>query len=155
MSGPATIRSTLGTLRSMLEKNRDTLLIALVVLETVLVILALVPAQLWARLLPQSPSATLDGPFPPAIAPIITALIYLTPTFIGLISRNWQQALLYATLPAWIGLGLFLIAATFKIGAFYLLSTDHDHITASVSMLEMFLALGGIGWLGRYVIKLH
>ncbi|HLI90733.1 MAG TPA: hypothetical protein VKV37_18730 [Ktedonobacteraceae bacterium] len=155
MPGPSTIRSTLDTLCSTLEKNRDTLLIALVVLETALVILALVPAQLWARLLPQSSSATLDGPFPPAIAPVITALIYLSPTFIGLISRNWQQALLYATLPAWIGLGLFLIAATFKIGAFYLLSTDHDHITASVSMLEMFIVLGGIGWLGRYVFKLQ
>ncbi|TME09417.1 MAG: hypothetical protein E6I80_07875 [Chloroflexi bacterium] len=65
---------------------------------------------------------------------------------------SWQQALLYATLPAWIGLGVFLVAATFKVGPFYLLSPDH--VTANLSLLELFAALGALGWLGRHLIKL-
>lgn len=127
-------------------------LMSLIAVETILVCLALVPAQLWTRLLPQQPDAALNGPFPAAIAPIITALIYLTPTFIGLMCRNWQRALLYATMPAWIGLGVFVIAATFRVGVFYLLASDH--ITANVSMLELFALLGGIGWLGRPLFKM-
>ncbi len=129
------------------------LVISLVVIETLLVTLALVPAQLWTRLMPQSPSAGLDGPFPASIAPVITAFLYLLPTIIGYLTRTWQRALLYATLPAWIGLGLFVIAATFKVGAFYLVSADH--VTANVSMLELFAALGAIGWLGRSFFKVH
>ena len=127
-------------------------IIILVILETGLVLMALVPAQLWTRLLPQSPDAALNGPFPAVIAPAITALIYLLPTFIGLLNRSWQRALLYATLPAWIGLGAFVIAATFKVGAFYLVSADH--VTANVSVLELFAGLGGIGWLARHILKM-
>lgn len=129
------------------------LVIGMVVLETILVLLALVPAQLWTRLLPNSTSAALNGPFPSAIAPIIVALLYIVPTAIGFLCRSWQRALLYATLPAWIGLGVFVVAATFKIGAFYLVSADH--VTANVSLLELFAALGGIGYLGRYIFKLN
>ncbi len=134
------------------ERSWDTLVIVLLIIETALVAMALVPAQIWARLLPTSATATLNGPFPPAIAPLITALIYIIPTIIGFRCRTWQRALLYATLPAWIGLGVFLVAATFKVGAFYLVSADH--VTANVSVLELFAALGGIGWLGRYLFKL-
>ncbi|MBV9688233.1 MAG: hypothetical protein JO202_00830 [Ktedonobacteraceae bacterium] len=133
------------------QKKLDVLLLGMVAIETVLVSLALVPAQLWTRILPQSASAALDGPFPPAIAPVITAVIYLTPTAVGFLCRSWQKALLYATVPAWIGLGLFVTAATFKVGAFYLVSADH--ITANVSVLELFAALGVIGWLGRFFVK--
>jgi hypothetical protein len=140
------------TTQEKIEKNLTILVIGMIIIETALVAMALVPAQLWTRLLPQSTNATLDGPFPSAIAPIITALIYLTPTLIGLLSRSWQRALLYATLPAWIGLGAFLIAATFRIGAFYLVSPDH--VTANVSVLELFAVLGGIGWLARHLFKL-
>lgn len=128
-------------------------IISLVAIETALVMMALVPAQLWTRLLPQSTASALDGPFPPVIAPIITILLYVAPSVIGFLCPGWQQALLYATLPAWIGLGTFLIAATFKVGIFYLVSADH--VTANVSTLEMFAALGGIGWLGRYLFKLR
>jgi len=139
-------------LKPALEKKRwDIVLIGLVVLETILVLLTLVPPLLWTRLLPNSSSAGLDGLFPPLISPLITALLYLLPTIIGLMSHSWQRALLYATLPAWIGLGTFVIAATSKVGIFYLLSTDH--VTANVSVLELFAALGGIGWLGRYIIR--
>ena len=133
------------------DKRLTMVLISLVVIETILITLALVPAQFWTRLLPQTPSAALDGPFPPIISPVITALLYLVPTAIGFLSRSWQRALLYATLPAWIGLGFFVIAATLKVGAFYLVSVDH--VTANVSVLELFAALGGIGWLIRSIIK--
>ena len=66
---------------------------------------------------------------------------------------SWQRALLFATLPAWIGLGTFVVAATVKVGAFYLVSSDH--VTANVSVLELFAALGSIGQLIRYFFKLR
>ena len=134
-------------IRQVIQKKKwsfwTILPISIVVLETILVSLALVPAQLWTRILPGSSSAALDGPFPPVIAPVITALLYLMPTLIGFLCRSWQRALLYATLPAWFGLGLFVIAATYKVGAFYLVASDH--VTANVSVLELFAALGAIG----------
>ncbi len=135
------------------EKRLTILMIGMIVLETILVLLALVPPELWTRLLPQSSSAALDGPFPPIIAPLITALLYLVPTAIGFMCRTWQRALFYATIPAWVGLGLFVIAATFKVGAFYLVAVDH--VAANVSTLELFAALGGIGWLGRIIFHLR
>jgi hypothetical protein len=135
------------------EKLWLILVIGLLVIETILVTTALVPAQLWTRLMPQSTSAALDGPFPPTLAPVITFLLYLLPTIIGYLTRSWQRALLYATLPAWIGLGLFVVAATFKIGAFYLVSVDH--VTGNVSLLELFAALGGIGWLARSLFRVN
>lgn len=127
--------------------------IGLLAFQTILVTLALVPSQLWTRLLPNSPSASLDGPFPAAIAPIIPTLLYLIPTVIGFLCKSWQRALLFATIPAWIGLGLFMIAATFKVGAFYLVSPAQ--VTSNVSVLELFAALGGIGWLARSLVKIR
>lgn len=135
------------------EKYLTILVICMVVVETILVTMALVPEKLWTRLLPGSTSAGLYGPFPPILAPIIPALLYLVPTAIGFLCRSWQRALLYATLPAWIGLGLFVIAASFKVGAFYLVSPIQ--VTANVSTLELFAALGAIGWLGRFIFKLQ
>jgi len=144
------------TTKTEARKTWDTTqitIIALVIIETALVIIALVPAQLWTRILPHSTDAALNGPFQAKIAPVITALIYLLPTFIGLLNRSWQRALLYSTLPAWIGLGAFVIAATFKVGAFYLVSADH--VTANVSVLELFAGLGGIGWLVRHLFRMR
>ncbi|WP_322480777.1 hypothetical protein [Thermogemmatispora sp.] len=135
------------------EKRWHITVLCLIALETLLLLTALVPAQLWTRLLPQSAEAALDGPYPPMLAPVVAALLYLLPTLIGFLCHAWQRALLYATLPAWLSLGLFLVAATFKVGAFYLVSPDH--VTANVSTLELFALLGGIGWLGRQVFKLH
>jgi hypothetical protein len=129
------------------------LVIGIVILETILVSLALVPAQLWTRIFPNSSSAALDGPFPPVIAPVITALLYLMPTLIGFLCGSWQRALLFATLPVWFGLGLFVVTATFKVGPFYLVASDH--VTANVSVLELFAALGAIGWLIRSLVKFH
>jgi hypothetical protein len=135
------------------DKLLTTLVICMVVVETILVTMALVPPLLWTRLLPGSTSAALYGPFPPMLAPVIPALIYLVPTVVGFLCRSWQRALLYATLPAWIGLGLFVIAASFKVGAFYLVSPTQ--VTANVSTLELFAALGAIGWLGRFLFKMQ
>jgi hypothetical protein len=126
--------------------------ISMVLIETLLVTMALIPAQLWTRLLPHATGAALNGPFPATIAPVITALIYLLPTFIGVLCRSWQRALLLATLPAWLGLGTFVIAATFKVGVFYLVAPAN--VTANVSVLELFAALGGIGWLVRHLLKM-
>ena len=134
------------------ERRRSILIIALVVLETILVLIALVPAQFWTRFLPNSTSAALDGPFPPVVAPLVTLLLYVLPTMIGFLCRGWQRAVIFATLPVWFGLGVFLVSATFKIGPFYLVSADH--VTANLSLLELFAALGALGWLGRLTIKL-
>lgn len=129
------------------------LVIGLIVLETILVTLALVPPQLWTRLLPNSETAALDGPFPPVLAMVVPVLLYLIPTTIGFLCRSWQRALLFATLPAWIGLGLLVIAATSKVGAFYLVAPTQ--VMANVSVLELFAALGGIGWLARHLFNLR
>ncbi|GCE13071.1 hypothetical protein [Tengunoibacter tsumagoiensis] len=133
-------------------RNWDRAVWSLTALETLLVSMALITPQMWSRLLP-SASSTLNGPFPASIAPVITLLLYALPTVIGFLNRDWQRAILLATLPAWIGLGIFLIGATFKIGAFYLVSADH--VTANVSVLELFAALGGIGWLARSLLKMR
>lgn len=133
------------------DKRRSITIILLILLETVLVTLALIPAQLWTNLLPGSPNAALDGPFPHSVAVVVPMLLYITPTLVGFLCRNWQQALFYATLPAWIGLGLFVTAASFKVGVFYLVAPDN--VTGNVSVLELFAALGGLGWLAQYIIK--
>jgi hypothetical protein len=135
------------------EKLLTLFVICLVIVETILVTIALVPAQLWTRLFPGSTSAALYGPFPPILAPVIPALLYLIPTAIGFLCRSWQRAILFATLPAWIGLGAFVIAASFKVGAFYLVAPTQ--VTANASTLVLFAALGAIGWLGRFLFKLQ
>lgn len=135
------------------EKKRLLAVTILILLETALVMLALVPAQQWTHLLPGSPDAALDGPFPHSVAVIVPLLLYMIPTLVGFLCRNWQQALFYATLPAWIGLGLFITAASFKVGIFYLVSADN--VAANVSILELFAALGGMGWLAQYLWNLR
>jgi hypothetical protein len=135
------------------EKLLTLFVIFLVIVETILVTMALVPAQLWTRLFPGSTSAALYGPFPPILAPVIPALLYLIPTAIGFLCRSWQRAILFATLPAWIGLGAFVIAASFKVGAFYLVAPTQ--VTANASILILFAVLGAIGWLGRFLFKLQ
>jgi hypothetical protein len=132
------------------QRQRAIAVIVLVLLETALVTMALIPAQEWTHLLPNAPGAALNGPFPSGVAAIIPLLLYLVPTLVGFLCRHWQQALLYATLPAWIGLGLFVTAASFKVGVFYLVSADS--VTANVSVLELFAALGGMGWLAQSIL---
>ena len=133
------------------EKRRTIGVLVLVLIETILVGMALVPAQEWTRLLPNSPNAAQNGPFPPSVAIVVPVLLYIVPTLVGFLCRNWQQALFYATLPAWIGLGLFVTAASFKVGIFHLVAADS--VSANVSVLELFAVLGGIGWLAQYIFK--
>ncbi len=137
--------------KSAQDKRRTILVLALVLLETLLVTLVLVPPQLWTHLLPNAPDAAQDGPFPAGVAMLIPPLLYILPTLVGFLCRNWQQALFYATLPAWIGLGLFVTAANFKVGIFYLVAPDS--VAGNVSILELFAALGGIGWLAQFVFQ--
>jgi hypothetical protein len=129
------------------EKRRAVALLALVVVETLLVLTALVPTQEWLRIVPNASNTAIDGPFPPSVGLVIPVLLYIIPSLVGLLGRTWQQALFYATLPAWVGLGLYLTAASFKIGIFALVGADT--VTANVSILELFAALGGMGWLAR------
>jgi hypothetical protein len=133
------------------KKGRIAALISLIVLETILVTTAIIPGQMWTRLLPGSPDAGSSGPYPASIATVIPFLLYVIPTLVGFLARNWQQALFYATLPAWIGLGLFVTAATSKIGIFYLVA--NDSVAGNVSVLELFAALGAIGWLAQYLLS--
>jgi hypothetical protein len=65
--------------------------------------------------------------------------------------RGRSLRMLFATLPACIGLGLFVIAASTRVGAFYLVSPTQ--VTSNASVLELFAALGGIGWLARHLFK--
>lgn len=133
------------------SKRRSIGIFVLVVFETLLVTIALIPTRDWARLLPNSSTAAQDGPFPPGIAIFIPILLYLVPTLVGFLCRNWQQALFYATLPAWIGLGLFITAANSKVGIFYLVAAES--VSANVSVLELFAVLGGLGWLAQFIFK--
>lgn len=133
------------------DKRRSLGVLILVLVETILVGMAMVPPQEWTRLLPNSPNAAQNGPFPHGIAVVIPVLLYIVPTLVGFLCRNWQQALFYATLPAWIGLGLFITAASFKVGIFYLVAADS--VSANVSILELFAILGGMGWLARSLFR--
>lgn len=140
------------SLQAPAQSKRSSIgVIVLVVFETILVGMALIPGQEWTHLLPNSPNASQNGPFPSSIAVVVPLLLYTVPTLVGFLCRNWQQALFYATLPAWIGLGLFITAASFKIGIFYLVAADN--VTANVSVLELFAVLGGMGWLAQVVLK--
>ncbi|HEY0752375.1 MAG TPA: hypothetical protein VGD98_00220 [Ktedonobacteraceae bacterium] len=133
------------------SKNRSIGVFALVALDTLLITSALIPTRDWARLLPNSATAAQDGPYPPGVALIIPILLYIIPTLVGFLCRNWQHALFYATLPAWIGLGLFVAAANSKVGIFYLVAAES--VSANVSVLELFAVLGGMGWLAQYIFK--
>src|SRR5258708_37730678 len=92
------LRSSASRAESVQEKKWNLLLIGLVVLETLLVELPLVPAPLWTRILPNAANAELDGPFPPQISPIITFLLYIFPTLLVFLSGTSRLALLFATL---------------------------------------------------------
>lgn len=133
------------------NKGRSIGILILVLIETMLVIMALIPAQEWTYLFPHSPNAAQDGPFPHSVAIVVPVLLYVVPTLVGFLCRNWQQALFYATLPAWIGLGLFVTAASFKVGIFNLVAADS--VSANVSVLELFAVLGAMGWLAQYIFK--
>lgn len=114
-----------------------------ILIETLLMILSLVPGTIATRL---GWSAT-NGPFPAGLAPLITTIFYVLPALIGVLARRWEVALFSATFPAWIGLGIFTIASSPQNGIFALTaSTNPAHLVGS---LELFAFLGGFGWLVR------
>lgn len=114
---------------------------ATVLCELLLLLVALVPQSIWAsRGFP-------DGPIPRSLAPVVAGAFYVLPAATGTLSRRWQTAVVLATLPAWIDLGLFAVAAAIRIGPFYL--AMDPHAVSTVGTLELFAVLGALGWLAR------
>ena len=115
-----------------------------VALQTVLLLVALVPPTIWADYgLP-------NGPIPTDAAPIVAGLFYILPSLTGLLVRRWQVAVILATLPAWLDLGIFAVAAAVRIGPYYLVL--EPHAVSTVGTLELFAALGALGWLARPLV---
>jgi hypothetical protein len=109
--------------------------------EVALLLIALVPQSIWAsRGLP-------DGPIPTAASPLVAGLFYVLPALTGLLCQRWQVAVVLATLPAWLDLGAFAVAAAQRIGPFYL--AVEPHAVSTVGTLELFAVLGALGWLAR------
>jgi hypothetical protein len=106
-----------------------------------LLLTALVPQNIWATL------GHPNGPIPDALAPVVAGVFYLLPALTGALCRRWKLAVVLATLPAWLDLGVFAIAAATRTGPFYLETDPHsDH---TVGTLELFAVLGALGWLTR------
>ena len=120
-------------------------LLALCLLADIaLLLLALIPQSIW-----QSHGYP-NGPIPHSLTPVVAALFYALPSAVGALSRRWQVAVVLATLPAWLDLGAFAIAVATRFGPFYL--AQDVHATSTVGTLELFAALGALGWLTRTVV---
>jgi hypothetical protein len=113
--------------------------------QTGLLLISLVPQSVWAS------HGWPNGPIPEAIYPLVAALFYLFPAVIGGLCSRWQIAIVLATLPAWVDLGLFAVVAAGRFGPFYL--TEESHAAGTAATLELFAVLGALGWLTR--VGLH
>ena len=120
---------------------RRAMLIASVLSEIILLLIALVPQSVWAT------HGYPNGPIPNTLAPLVAGAFYILPALTGALCRRWQLAIVLATLPAWIDLGVFAIAAAGHIGPFYLVIDPHA--VSTVGTLELFAVLGALGWLAR------
>ncbi len=120
---------------------RLSLLWLAVLVEIALLLVALVPQSIWADY------GYPAGPIPNALSPLVAGVFYLLPTLTGALCRRWQSALLLATLPAWLDLAVFAVAAARRIGPFYL--AQDPHTTNTLATLELFAILGLLGWLAR------
>ena len=109
--------------------------------EVLLLLIALVPQNTWASL------GYPDGPIPDSLAPLVAGAFYCLPALTGALCRRWQLAVVLATLPAWLDLGVFAVAASRHIGPFYLVVDPHA--VSTVGTLELFAVLGALGWLAR------
>ncbi|HEV2459574.1 MAG TPA: hypothetical protein VGS80_14555 [Ktedonobacterales bacterium] len=141
---PPRLSAAAGVLRARAAIELTPRLVALalaVVAEILLLLVALVPQSIWAA------HGFPDGPIPRSFSPVIAGLFYVLPAVTGMLSRRWQVAIVLATLPAWLDLGAFAVAAASRIGPFYL-ATD-PHSASTVGTLELFAALGALGWLAR------
>lgn len=125
-------------------RARLILLVLVIAAEIALLLIALVPQSIWAsRGLP-------NGPIPHSATPLVAGLFYVLPALTGLLSRRWQAAVVLATLPAWLDLGAFAVAAASRIGPFYL--AVEPHAVSTVGTLELFAVLGALGWLARPLV---
>jgi hypothetical protein len=116
-------------------------LVLTIMVQLTLLLIALVPQSVWAaHNLP-------DGPIPRQFYAVVAGLFYLLPAVTGALCRKWPLAVVLATLPAWLDLGIFAVAAAGRIGPFYL--SQQDHAINTVGTLELFAALGALGWLAR------
>ena len=122
-------------------RPRAIALAAAVVVQIILLLIALVPQSIWAS------HGFPDGPIPTRAAPLVAGAFYVLPAVTGLLSRRWQAAVVLATLPAWLDLGIFAVAAAARIGPYYL--AVEPHAVSTVGTLELFAALGALGWLAR------
>jgi len=113
--------------------------------ESGLLLISLVPQTIWAGL------GHPDGPLPHALFPLVAGLFYLLPTLTGALCRHWPAALILATLPAWGDLGAFAVAAAPRLGPFYLAQDPHG--VGTVGTLELFAALGLLGWIARRALR--
>jgi hypothetical protein len=116
-------------------------LVAAIAVEILLLLVALVPNTVWAR------RGFPNGPIPESLAPLVAGAFYLLPALTGALCRRWQVAVVLATIPAWLDLGAFAVAAATRLGPFYV-ALD-PHAVSTVGTLELFAALGALGWLAR------
>ena len=115
-----------------------------VVIETLLLLTAVVPTSIWAA------HGFPDGPIPAKLYPVAAVVFYVLPTATGALCRRWPVAVALATLPAWVDLAAFAVAASPKVGPFYVVFPDHAINT--VGTLELFAIMGALGWLGRTAV---
>jgi hypothetical protein len=128
-----------------LRAHAGRILAGIIVLETLLLLIAQIPVAAWPRLgLP-------NGPIPAPLLPLVAACFYLAPTAIGALCRRWYAALALATLPVWIALGAFAIAASGRLGFSYL--AEDAHAAGGAGTLELFAGLGFLGWLLRLLSR--
>jgi hypothetical protein len=121
-------------------------LASLVALQSTLLLVSLTPQTTWATLgLP-------DGPIPSSLSPLVAGLFFVLPAVTGAISRRWQVAIVLATFPAWLDLGIFSIAAAQRLSPFYI--AQDPHAAGAVGLLELFAALGALGWLACWAFRL-
>lgn len=120
------------------------LLGAAVLIQLGLLLVALVPQSIWAS------HGFPDGPIPRSLSPLVAGAFYVLPAVTGMLCQRWQMAVVLATLPAWLDLGLFAVAAATRIGPFYL--ALEPHAVSTVGTLELFAVVGALGWLARSAV---
>ena len=147
---PASDTSIAGLVRCLRSHRhqqilRRSVLAAAVTTETMLLLISLVPATEWARL--GQPA----DPIPATLSWLVATLFYLLPTFTGMCCRSWQMAIVLATLPVWLDVGIFVVAASGRTGPFYI--AQAANAGGAASTFELFFALGAFGWLVSCVLS--
>jgi hypothetical protein len=119
-------------------------LAAAILAEIGLLLIALIPQSVWAS------HGFPNGPVPTSASSLVAGLFYVLPALTGILSRRWQAAIVFATLPAWLDLGAFAVAGAQRNGPFYL--AVEPHAVSAVGTIELFAALGALGWLARPLV---